>query len=386
MVKKKTSGTVTAKSAKIASRDYVQTLAALKQEIQEAQMRASLAVNRELLKLYWAIGRVIAEKQAQGGWGSKIIEKLAEDLQNEFPGIAGFSRANIFRMRAFYAAYEIVAAPPRQLESLPLFGIPWWHNVILMTKLKNVEQRLWYAQKSLEYGWSGSMLEMWIKSDLFHREGKSVNNFSMTLPSPHSDMAQQALKDPYLFDFLTLQHDHLEKDLEHGLVGHIQNFLLELGEGFAFIARQKHIVVDGVDYYIDLLFYHLKLRCYVVVELKSTSFKPEYAGKINFYLSAVDDLLKHPDDQPTIGLILCKSKHNFTVEYALRRSASPIGVASYETKILEKLPREFKGSLPTVQDLEAEFEKIEGMAEIKHLKRNAVAGKKPTKKVVRKKA
>ncbi len=361
MVKK--AKTISKKDAKSVSiKEYAQTLAELKKQVREAQVKAAFSVNRELLKLYWTMGKTINQRQQENGWGSKVIEKLAQDLQNEFPGIAGFSRANIFRMRAFYAAYEIVSVPPRQLEEMPIFRIPWWHNVILLTKLKDNTQRLWYAQKAIEHGWSGTILEMYIESDRYGREGKAITNFTETLPALHSDMAQQSLKDPYLFDFLTLQDERLEKDVEQGLIDHIQKFLLELGEGFAFVARQKHLEISKRDFYIDLLFYHLTLRCYVVVELKATDFKPEYTGQLNFYLSAVDDLLRYPDDKPSIGLLLCKTKDNITAEYALRGVNRPIGVAEYQTEILKKLPKELKSKLPTIEAIEAELEKQEILA------------------------
>lgn len=351
-------------------KEYVETLAALKNQIQEAQVKATLAVNRELIKLYWSIGKTISEKQETSNWGSGVVEQLAKDLQKAFPGLEGFSKSNIFRIQAFYAAYEKVAQLVRQLDELPIFHIPWGHNVVLMQKLKNQDDRLWYAQKAIDNGWSRSMLETWIKSKLHTRAGKAVTNFNRTLPAPHSDMAQQSLKDPYLFDFLTLQEEHLERDLEQGLIDHVQAFLLELGKEFAFVGRQYHLEVDGDDYYMDLLFYHLKLRCYVVIELKNTAFKPEYAGKLNFYLSAVDDLLRHKDDAPTIGLLLCKTKKNFTVEYALRDVNKPIGVAAYETKLVESLPKNLKSSLPTIEEIEAELEKHEIISKHKR-KKNA---------------
>lgn len=356
-------------SATVASvKGYAQTLLDLKKKIQEAQIKATMSVNKELIKLYWHIGKTIVERQKESAWGSNVIECLAKDLQNSFPGMGGFSRANIFYMRAFYLAYTKVQQPVGLLEELSIFAIPWGHNVVLITKLKHNDERLWYAQKAIENGWSRNMLETWIKSELHHRQGKAITNFSKTLPAPQSDMAQQALKDPYLFDFLTLQEEHLERDVEQGLIDHIQNFLLELGKDFAFVGRQYHLEVDGDDYYLDLLFYHLKLRCYAIIELKSTAFKPEYAGKLNFYLSAVDDLLRHKDDNPTIGLLLCKSKKNFTVEYALRKNLNPIGVASYETKLVESLPKELKSSLPTIEEIEAELEKHEAIDKIKRKK------------------
>lgn len=350
------------KSESIIAKDYVQTLAALKKKIQEAQIKAVLAANKELLKLYWEIGQTVVEKQRTTGWGTKTVEKLAEDLQNEFPGVAGFSRTNIFNMRSFYLAYEIVQQPAGQLEELPILHIPWYHNVILLHKLKNNAERLWYAQKAIEHGWSRILLETWIESDLYHREGKATNNFKKTLPAPHSDMAQQSFKDPYVFDFLMLQNDHIEHDLEQGLIENVQKLLLEMGKGFALIARQYHLTVDDEDYYIDLLFYHVKLKCYVVVELKARAFDPRDIGQLNFYLSAVDDLVRDPEDKPTIGLLLCKTKKNFTAEYALRGIERPIGVAKYETEIMKKLSKELKRSLPTVEEIEAEFEKKELLA------------------------
>lgn len=343
------------------SKEYIETFALLKKQVQEAQIKAALSASKELLKLYWIIGKIINERQVKSNWGSGVIEKLAKDLQSAFPGIGGFSKLNIFRMQAFYRAYEKMSQAVTQLENLPIFNIPWGHNIVLMHKLKKQNERLWYAQKAIENGWSRSMLETWIKSNLHARQGKAVTNFKRILPEPHSDMAQQALKDPYVFDFLTLEEKHLEQDVEQGLIDHIQSFLLELGKDFAFVGRQYHIEIDDDDYYLDLLFYHLRLRCYVVIELKSTAFKPEFAGKLNFYLSVVDDLLRHKDDNPTIGLLLCKTKKNFTVEYALRDVNKPIGVAEYEIKLLEALPKNLKSCLPTIEEIEAELEKKEAL-------------------------
>lgn len=358
---------VTAKiaTAKVSTKEYAETLLDIKKHIQEAQSKATMSVNKELLKVYWYIGKTIAQKQTANGWGSGIVEKFANDLQKEFPGLGGFSRTNVFRMKAFFEAYEKIPQAVGQLESLPIFDIPWGHNALLIERVKNFDLRLWYAQKAIENGWSRTMLETWIKSELHRRQGKAVTNFSKTLPAPHSDMAQQTLKDPYIFDFLTLQEQHLERDVEQGLIDNIQKFLLELGKDFAFVGRQYHLEVDGDDYYLDLLFYHLNLRCYAVIELKSTPFKPEYAGKLNFYLSAIDDLLRHKNDNPTIGILLCKSKKKFTIEYALRDVKKPIGVASYETKLVERLPKELKSSLPTIEEIEAEFGKQEALIKSK---------------------
>ncbi len=337
--------------------EYVQTLMAIKKQIQESQTKAMLSVNTELIKLYWQIGKIIVARQTVGGWESNVIEQLAKDLQSAFPGMAGFSRSNAFNMRAFYLAYEKVQQPVGLIEDLPIFNIPWGHNITIIHKIKGLEERLWYAHKAVERGWSRNALEDCIKSDLYRREGKAITNFTKTLVAPHAGVAQASFKDPYNFDFLALRNDYDEQHLEQGLIDHIQKFLLELGEGFAFIGRQYHLTVGGADYYIDLLFYHTKLRCFVVVELKNTEFKPEYAGKLNFYLSAVDDLLRHPDDKPTIGLLLCKTKNDFIAEYALRDINKPIGVAGYETMLVESLPKEFKGSLPTIEEIEAGLEK-----------------------------
>jgi predicted nuclease of restriction endonuclease-like (RecB) superfamily len=347
----------------LVTREYVQALSDIKQQIKEAQVKAMLAANTELIKLYWSIGAIIAEKQAASVWGTSIIEQLARDLQSAFPGLKGFSRANIFYMRAFYLAYEKVQKASGQLEDLPIFHIPWWHNVMLI-KVKDSNERLWYARNAVEHGWSGNMLDTWIKSDLYHRQGKAVTNFSKTLPTPDSDFAQQSFKDPYIFDFLTLHKQHIEHDLEQGLIENVQKMLLELGKGFALIGRQYHLKVNNYDCYIDLLFYHTKLRCYVVVELKARAFDPRDAGQINFYLSVVDDQLRHPEDKPTIGLLLCKTKDNIVAEYALRDINKPIGVADYETEIMKKLPQELKSSLPTIEEIEAELAKQDMLAEM----------------------
>ncbi|MDP3787912.1 MAG: PDDEXK nuclease domain-containing protein [Candidatus Chromulinivorax sp.] len=353
--------------------NYAQVLVDIKGRVQRAQVKAALAANKELLLLYWDIGKMLAEKIEAAGWGTKIVDRLSQDLQRDFPGIKGFSRENIYRMIGFYQAYAIVAQPvllldsvivsqsATQLESLPIFNIPWFHNVVLIIKVKNNEERIWYAKKTIENSWSRAALEAQIKSNAYGRQGKAITNFSRTLPAPHSGLAQDTLKDPYVFDFLTLHEDHLELDLERGLIVHVEKLLLEMGKGFAFIERQYHLVVAEQDFYIDLLFYHYKLRCFVVVELKSRAFKPEDAGQLNFYLSAVDDLVKSEFDNPTIGLLLCKTKNDVMVEYALRRSSSPIGVAGYEVDLLDKLPKDLQSSLPTIEEFEAEFAKQEAL-------------------------
>lgn len=349
---------------KMAAKEYAQTLTELISKVRESQLRAAVAVNTELVKLYWHIGKTISERQTENGWGNNVVEQLARDLLSALPGIRGFSRANTFRMRAFYQAYEKVAQSVRQIEDLPFFSIPWGHNILLIERVKTQEVRLWYARKTQEEGWSRGILEKQIKLGLCERTGQAITNFPLTLPKPQSDLAKETLKDPYMFDFLSLSEEYNEREVEQGLIDHIQTFLLELGKGFAFIGRQKHLEVGGNDYFLDLLFYHTNLRCYVVVELKSTAFKPEYAGKLNFYLSAVDDLLRHPEDRPTIGLLLCKTKNNFIAEYALKDINKPIGVAEYETKLIESLPKDLKGSLPSIEEIEAEIEKQKALKEI----------------------
>jgi len=361
-------------------KEYVKVLREIKQQIQEAQVRAIFSVNKELLKLYWEIGKTIADQQKVNSWGSRSVEKLAEDLQREFPGIEGFSRSNIFRIQAFFSAYELVAQAVRQLDDLPIFNVPWSHNIVIIQKLKDTEQRLWYAQQAIENGWSRTVLEMWIESRLFNRQGKAITNFKKTFPKPDSDMAQQVLKDPYDFDFLTLSKQAQEQEIEQGLIDHIQKFLLELGQGFAFVGRQYHLLVGQSDFYIDMLFYHTQLRCYIVIELKAKKFDVKDVGQISFYLSSVDNLLKHPADNPTIGLLLCKSKDNFVAEYALQNIHSPIGIASYTTELVESLPKELKGKLPTIAEIESGLEKIELMrVKTKPMKKKPVLKKSQNK-------
>ncbi|MEK7340082.1 MAG: PDDEXK nuclease domain-containing protein, partial [Verrucomicrobiota bacterium] len=347
------------KTKTLSNKDYDSTLTVLKKQIRESQVRAITAANKELIRLYWKIGKTIVEKQEESGWGTKIIEKLAKDIQNAFPGIEGFSRTNIFRMRAFYIAYQNNPPSGGQFQDDPpeiLASIPWRHNSVLVEKLKKYEERMWYAQKTIEHGWSRSVLEIMIGNSLHSRQGKAITNFKSALPSPQSDLAQQTTKDPYLFDFIALSDDVMEKDIENQLTEHIQKFLMELGQGFAFVGRQYPIKAGKKDLYIDLLFYHLNLRCYIIVELKAKEFDSRDAGQMSIYLSAVDDLLRHEGDNPSIGMILCRTKDNVFVEYALRNFNRPIGVAEYETKLVETLPKELKSSLPTVKEIEAELE------------------------------
>jgi predicted nuclease of restriction endonuclease-like (RecB) superfamily len=290
----------------------------LKTRIRQAQLQAVLAVNHELTLLYWRIGRDILERQHRFGWGAKIIDRLASDLRGEFPAMKGFSRTNLLYMRSFAAAW-----PDRSFVQQVVGQIPWGHNLRILELVKTFPEREWYIRQTIQNGWSRNVLVHQIDSGLYRRQGKAQTNFTRTLPVPQSDLAQQVLKDPYNFDFLTLAQNAREKELESGLLDHLRKFLLELGVGFSFVGSQYPIEVDGEDFKIDLLFYHLKLRCFVLIDLKMGSFKPEYAGKMSFYLSAVDDLLRHSDDQRSIGLILCKSKRAIVAEYTLRDSSKP---------------------------------------------------------------
>jgi len=333
---------------KLAIAGYDIFLKELKIRIRAARTRAALAVNRELIILYWQIGCDILERQEREGWGAKVVERLARDLRSEFPDMKGFSPRNMLFMRAFAEAYSD-EEKVKQLVS----QLPWGHVVRLIQKIKSPEEREWYIHKAFEHGWSRDILVMQIDSRLFHRQGKAVSNFADTLPPLQSDLAQQTLKDPYLFDFMGLGNEAQEREVERGLVKHITSFLLELGTGFSFVGRQVHLEVEGEDFFIDLLFYHLKLRCYVVIELKATSFKPEYAGKLNFYLSAVDATMRHENDNPSIGLILCKGRKGLIAEYALKDISKPVGVSEYQ--LMAAIPENLKGSLPTIEELEAEF-------------------------------
>lgn len=335
---------------------YANLLAELKHRIREERLRVVMNANAAMVLLYWDIGCAILERQRREGWGTKVIDRLSADLRREFPDMQGLSPRNLKYMRAFAAAW-----PDRQIVQQVAAQIPWFHNCVLLDKVADPEARLWYARKAREEGWSRNVLVMQIERRLHERQGKAITNFSATLPPTDSDMAAQVFKDPYLFDFLGTAEPRREREVEQALVDHIQRFLLELGAGFAFVGRQVLLEVGDQDFYVDLLFYHLKLRCFVVVELKVGPFDPAYVGQMNMYLSAVDDLMRHPDDKPTIGLLLCKGKDRLVVEYALRDVKKPIGVAEWETRLVETLPDELKGSLPTVKELEAELQLIEKM-------------------------
>ncbi|MEK6680603.1 MAG: PDDEXK nuclease domain-containing protein [Nitrospirota bacterium] len=324
---------------------YAKLLEDLKTKIRSAQIRAGLAANRELVLLYWEIGRQILQRQRNEGWGSKIIDHLAHDLSREFPEMKGFSPRNLKYMRAFAEAY-----PDKQFVQQLAAQIPWFHSCVIMDKVRIPSEREWYIRQTIQHGWSRNILVHQIESGLYHRQGKALTNFDRTLPAPQSELAQQILKDPYVFDFLSIGKEAKERDLEKALLEQIRLFLLELGVGFSFVGSQYHLEVGGEDFYIDLLFYHLRLRCFVVIDLKIGEFQPEYAGKMNFYLSAVDDLLRHRDDHPSIGIILCKTKNKVIAEYALRDTRKPIGVSGY--KLTETLPKNLKGELPSIKELQ----------------------------------
>ncbi|MCK9609305.1 MAG: PDDEXK nuclease domain-containing protein [Methylomonas sp.] len=333
--------------------DYPAWLTELKSRIHSAQQRAALAVNRELVLLYWQIGQDILTRQTQQGWGAKVIERLAQDLRNAFPDMKGFSPRNLKYMRAFAEAW-----PDAEFVQAVLAQLPWYHQLALLDKLKSEAERRWYVAKTLEHNWSRNVLVMQIETRLFERSGTAITNFEDRLPKPQSDLARESLKDPYRFDFLGLTEAAQEREIENALVRHVTEFLLELGAGFAFVGRQVLLDVGGDEFFIDLLFYHLKLRCYVVIELKAGTFKPEHLGQLGFYLTAVDRQIKDEHDSPTIGLLLCKSKNKVVAEYALSDKTQPMGIAEY--KLLESLPAELQTSLPSIEAIEQALQHTEG--------------------------
>ena len=334
----------------ITTDDYRALIADLKTRIRAAQIKAALAVNTQLIALYWDIGKLIAEKQRASGWGDAVIEQIAKDLTRELDGLKGFSRSNLYNIKQWYGFYAPHGEKVQQLVG----QIPWGHNVLIVQSIKERDKALWYVRKTLENGWSRNVLNHQIESRLYERQAEKprFDNFTERLPAPQSDLARETLKDPYLFDFLDVGEEAHERELETALVDRITRFLLELGKGFAFVGRQYHLEVGGEDFYIDLLFYHLRLHCYVALELKTGPFKPEYTGKLNFYLTALDEQVKVPEDHPSIGLILCKNRNNIVAEYALRDVGKPISIARYA---LSSLPEALKKSLPTVEEVEAEL-------------------------------
>lgn len=332
-----------------APRGYAAWITEVKGRVRAAQLRASLAVNHELVALYWSIGRDLLERRARSRWGDRVIERASADLRAEFPQMQGFSKSNLKYMRQFAEAWPDLETIGQQ----PVGQLPWGQNLVLLTRLKTRSERLAYAAATLEHGWSRSMLTIHIEQETVGRSGKALTNFERTLPKPLSDLARESLKDPYRFDFLSIGAEADERALEEGLVGHISKFLLELGAGFAYVGRQVPLEVDGRDLFLDLLFFHLHLRCFVVVELKAGEFQPEHVGKLNFYLSAVDTQLRREHDAPSIGLLLVKTKSRVFAEYALRDTTKPMGISEYRLK--RALPKGLVASLPSIEQIEAEL-------------------------------
>jgi predicted nuclease of restriction endonuclease-like (RecB) superfamily len=362
---------------KLTDPTYKQWLTELKGKILSVQMKAAIAVNAALIQFYFDLGKMISEKQRL--WGSKFLENLSKDLQDEFPDMKGFSVTNLKYCKLFYAYFQFGQQAVDQIQDADnqskvirqpavdeinknddltlVTQIPWGHIILIISKIKDHKQALFYIQQTIANNWSRDTLALQIKTDLYTRSGKAISNFKNTLPEPLSDLAQQTLKDPYIFDFMTLAAGGKEKDIEKQLVQHITKFLLELGKGFAFVGQQYHLEIANNDYYIDLLFYHIKLKCYVVIELKNTRFIPEYAGKLNFYLSAVDTIVKQEEDKPTIGILLCRDKNNIEAEFALRDINKPMGVSEFQ--ITENLPDNLRSSLPTIEEIENELKNLE---------------------------
>lgn len=351
---------------KTQNNDYKNWLVELKQKIRNSQLSATLAVNAELIMLYWDLGKQIVEKQEEAKWGSSFLKDLSKDLKKEFPSIKGFSLTNLKYCNQFYSFYNKTPIGQEPLDQLQIFDlesvikwkalvskIPWSQNILIIQRVKTQKEANFYINKTIENNWSRASLLNQIDSDLYHRQGKAVSNFEETLPKTQSDLANELLKDPYQFDFLQITEKHNELELESALTSQITNFLLELGAGFSFVGKQYHLKLEDKDYYLDLLFYHLKLRCFVVIELKVGAFKPEYAGKLNFYLNLIDDKLRNENDKPSIGIIICKTKNNVEAEYALRGIEKPIGISEYQLNKI--LPENLKGILPSIEEIEIQL-------------------------------
>lgn len=343
----------------VINNEYVIWLNNLKQKVYSVQQKTVVAVNTALIQLYWDLGQQIFEKQQQAQWGDKLIHQVATDLKIAFPTIKGFSATNLKYCQRFYLFYQtqIGQQAVDQFIRQTFDNLPWGHHILIFTKSTSTEEAQFYTQQTLENGWSREVLAFQIKSNLYQRQGKSISNFKTTLPQELADITQQTLKDPYIFDFLTLSQPYHEKDIEQQLIQHITKFLLELGKGFAFIGKQYRLEIAESEYFIDLLFYHIHLKCYVVIELKNTKFIPEYTGKLNFYLSAVDSLLKTTSDNSTIGILLCRDKNNIEAEFALRDINKPMGISEFSFS--EVLPENLKSNLPTIEEIENEFKKLE---------------------------
>lgn len=333
----------------IKTADYKAFIQNIKLRVKTAQIKAAVTVNQELLRLYWDLAALMVEKQKATAWGDGFLQQMSQDLQAEFPDMKGFSKRNLEVMRQWYRFWVEQPAIAQQLVA----QIPWGHNLVIIGKIKDTEEALFYVQKTVQNGWSRAVLTHQIESRLYQRQGKAISNFQTTLPAPQSDLARETLKDPYVFDFLSLTEKYNERELENALIEHVTRFLLELGAGFSYLGKQYKLEIAGDEFLIDLLFYHVKLHCYVVVELKTVKFKPEFAGQLNFYVSAVDGILKTEADNPTIGILICKSKNDTVVEYALKSIQKPIGVSEYS--ITQSLPDEFRSSLPSIEAIEAEL-------------------------------
>jgi predicted nuclease of restriction endonuclease-like (RecB) superfamily len=343
-------------------KQYVNWLKELKSKIQNVQLKAAVSVNKELLTFYWSLGEDIVIRQKNSKWGEGFIKQLSRDLSSSFPDMKGFSFSNLKYIKQWYLFYSDSFEKSQQAVGFILEGqqlvaqitqIPWGHNIKIITKCKTKEEALFYVNNTMKNNWSRSVLEHQIESGLWQREGTAITNFSETLPKNQSDLAKEVLKDPYIFDFLSLSKEHNERDLELGLIKHITSFLLELGAGFAYLGRQFQLQVGKRVFFIDLLFYHTKLHCYILIELKTGEFEPEYAGKLNFYLKAVDEKLKKDGDEPTIGILLCKNKDKLVAEYSLSDIHKPIGVSEYQ--LTQLLPESLKTSLPSIEDIETEL-------------------------------
>lgn len=351
-------------------RGYAMLLRQIKQRVLLAQQRAIYSANEEMLRMYWDVGGMLQQSQQTDGWGKKTLQRLSVDLKNDYPEIKGFSVRNMQCMMQFFSEYNpeltMIKGTPSQITqsaiaqsggynfTLPVKHLDWTHNLILMQQVKDIRARYWYMVQSITSHWTTRYLQEAIKLDYYGKHGALANNFTETLPVPEACEVQSMLKDPYIFDMLTFTDPYNERDVEIGLVKHVERFLLEMGAGFAFMGRQYHIEVSGDDYYIDILMYNTFLHRYLVIELKDTEFKPEYIGKLNFYCSAVDDILCREGDNRTIGLLLCKTKDRIKAEYALRDIQKPIGISDYE--LGQALPKDFRGSLPTVEEIEKELE------------------------------
>jgi predicted nuclease of restriction endonuclease-like (RecB) superfamily len=336
------------------NKNYKDFLHRIKDRLKTAQIRAALAANSELIKFYWQLGTDLLEKQKAYKWGDHFLEQFSHDMRQAFPEMQGFSVRNLQRMKQFATLY-----PDLSITTQAVSQLPWGHITRLIQMVKNELKREWYAQQTIKNGWSRTILEMQIESGLFERQGvsaKKTSNYHQHLPAIQSGLANEVLKDPYNFDFLTIQEPAHERAVENGLVAHIRDFLLELGQGFAFVGSQVPLTFEDQEFFVDLLFYHLNLRAFVVIELKATKFKPEHTGQLGFYLAAVDDLLRKEGDNRTIGILLCKSKNKVIAEYALRNVKAPIGVSEYT--LSKALPKELKSSLPTVKEIEAELNEI----------------------------